>query len=178
MYHIKTRSKSTTTMGGQMDAKDLSESLAKINEQLRTINETTTENKRLLDEQSQQVAILMKKCEKLEKENVEKSEIIQQLSDKVEALEQYSKVDNLVIKGLDTRTYASTVSAEDIPEGSFPETNVLENTVLQFFKNELGADVNGNDISAIPHLPVKSADRNRNKPKGCRTITCTLCVCT
>ena len=42
-----------------MEAKNLSESLAKINEQLRTIN-GTTENKRLL-EQSQQVAFLMKK---------------------------------------------------------------------------------------------------------------------
>ena len=165
MYSIKTRSKSTASMGGQIDAKDLTESLAKINDQLRIINETTTENKRLLDEQSQQVACLMKRCEKLEKENDKKSEVIQQLSDRVEALEQYSKIDNLVINGLDARTYASTVNVQNTSDESIPETIVLENKVLQFFNDELGADIKETDISAIHYLPAKFSDKNKNKPK-------------
>ena len=93
---VTTRSRSGSTMGSQIELKDLATKLTEISERIINIDETTRENKKLLDEQNNIIATLVKRCDILEQENVKKDEVINHLSNRVEALEQYCRIDNIV----------------------------------------------------------------------------------
>ena len=170
MSNVTTRSKSVTTMGERkLDMKDIADSLSNISSRLESIDSTTKENKRLLDEQSNTISALVNQCALLEKENEEKTVQIKVLTERIETMEQYSKVENLVISGLDTRLYSSVVTTEEsnVVSGEPPisEINRVENAVFTLFNDELGANVKESDISVMHYLPLKRSDRNKNKPK-------------
>ena len=74
-------------------------------------------------------------------------------------------MDNLVISGLNARTYDSTVSTDDTSDGPVTEVQVPENTVFKLFNNELDANIKQPDISAIHYLPTKKADKNKQESK-------------
>ena len=154
---VTTRSRSGFTMGGQIELKDLATKLTEISERIIHIDETTRENKKLLDEQNNIIATLIKRCDYLEQDNAKKDEVIHNLSNKVEALEQYSRIDNIVISGLETRLYSSTVRSDNTDTVSKFEEPVLENSVLELLNDELHANIKPSDISVMHYLPRKIA---------------------
>ena len=170
MSNVTTRSKSVSTMGERkQDLKDIADSLSKISARLDSIDSTTKENKRLLDEQSNTISTLVSQCAMLEQENQEKSEQIKILTERIDAMEQYSKVENLVISGLETRLYSSVATTEEsnAASGEPPksEINRVEKAVFALFNDELNANIQESDISVMHYLPLKRSDKNKNKPK-------------
>lgn len=100
---------------------------------------------------------LMGEIQELKRLNEEKDKKINMLETRVEDLEQYSRINDVIISGLDTRhrSYASTVAArtgEDPPE---KELISLEQQVLQFFTSK-GISVEENGIEGCHSLPRKN----------------------
>ena len=163
---VTTRSRSGSMMGSQIELKDLATKLSEISERIINIYETARENKKLLDEQNNTIASLVKRCDTLEQDNAKKDEVIHHLSNKVDALEQYSGIDNNVISGLETRLYSSAVRSENSDTVPRFEEPVLENSVLELFNDELHANVKPSDISVMHYLPRKIANKaNKNAVK-------------
>ena len=90
---------------------------------------------------------------------MKKSEQIKQLTERIEALEQYSKIDNIVVSGLDTRLYSSTTltdeSSAQTGEPTKAEMPVVENAVLSLFNDELQAEIKETDISVVHYSSCK-----------------------
>ncbi len=83
-------------------------------------------------------------------------------------MEQYSRLDNLVISGLratDGRTYASVTklpSDEEVQENTeSADDDALETQVLSLF-SDMGLDVDESDISAMHFLPKRDRQATRD----------------
>ena len=101
---------------------------------------------------------LLRTIQALQKENEMKDIRIKMLEDRIDDLEQYSKMDNLVISGLDVqyRTYARTGCNLSIDSYAIQEAGTLEENVLAFLNNH-NIHVQKSDVS-ICH-PLKSKGR-------------------
>ena len=91
-----------------------------------------------------------------QKEFKQKDEKIQQLEERIDDLEQYTRKDDIVIAGLQTRhlSYARTTSRGDEANGenaSSIEMDLLETHVVDFFKKN-GIEFNSNNISTCHTL--------------------------
>lgn len=74
---------------------------------------------------------------------------------KVDDLESYMRLDNLVIYGLDASP--STVSVQDSDQA--PLTNDPSQAVLELFNVRLGLSVNDQDLAKVHYLPTKDKGR-------------------
>src|SRR5271168_3891996 len=66
-------------------------------------------------------------------------------SDRIEAMEIYTRIDNLIIKGLPEQTYAErgTPTRSDASNTATPGESfvAVENTVISFFRDSLGIEL-------------------------------------
>ena len=112
---------------------------------------------------------LVNRCAELEKESDANSEQIKVLNERIETLEQYRTIDNIVISGLYTKLYSSVISNDEIAaqtgEPTRSEINNIENAVLSIFNGDLQADIKGTDVSVMHYLPMKKSNNSKNKPK-------------
>lgn len=96
----------------------------------------------------------------------QRDEKIDKLEQRIDDLEQYSRVDDIIISGLDIRprTYAKAVaghqSGEDAPS---EEQLTVEKQVVQFM-NSKHIHIEPVHISACHMLPRKAKDGNKAKP--------------
>jgi len=84
-------------------------------------------------------------------------------SNRLDALESYTRVDNLIIKGL-PENYAeitySTASSTDETTKTTSDDSLLAN-VIDMFENKLHVQVTASDISTVHRLPKGRYDRTR-----------------
>ena len=90
-----------------------------------------------ITKQNSVITELLNEIKLLKKQNTEKSREIDILNRRVDELEQYTRMDDLIITGLKTnhRSYAGTVSSRDTGEDApTRETESLEQQVVRFFQ--------------------------------------------
>ena len=117
---------------------------------------------------------VLKELIELRKQNEEKDKRIQSLEERVEALEQYSRQDNILINGFKPtpRSYAGAVGSEhaiDNYENANDDSKEnLEDQIVNFLKSR-DIPIDKNDISTCHTLPTK--DRTKIKPIVVRFTT-------
>lgn len=114
-------------------------------------------------DQERKIMDLMGKVQSLKKLNSEKDKTIKLLECRVADLEQYSRMNNIIISGLKTRhrSYASVASPPEneargqAGEPSESETESLEQQVVGFLGSR-GITMDRRDIEACHTLPTKT----------------------
>lgn len=133
---------------------EIKQSLSIIQQEIGKIATQQTQILKLIEQvddlQSQVVSLHMK--------NKEKDREIENLKGRIEELEQYSRVDDLIITGLKTkhRSYANATAA-DGGESPQAELETLENQVVQFLTDK-GLPIQNQHISACHTLPCKQSN--------------------
>ena len=138
--------------------------LGSIESLLNTVNTTVSEQSQLLEALTSRIESLEKHSEKqaskiaiLEKDNFEKNKKVAELENKLDELEQYSKIDNVIISGLAAHSYSTAASTEiDTPQA---HENVNDR-VLSLFNNDMKTDISKEDISAIHYLNTRNNKKN------------------
>ena len=111
---------------------------------------------------SRDIARLTETINSLQQENRQKDERIVCLENRLDALEQYTRMDDLVVSGLALkhRTYARAAAADDPSQqhehAPQQENIALEDQVIDFF-NQNDIPIAKEDISACHTLPAKDA---------------------
>lgn len=125
---------------------EIKKSLSFMSEELSKVSKQQTKLMELMDEVK-----LLKTIIK------EKNERIMNLERKVDDLEQYTRMEDIIITGLETRqqTYARAVmnvdKSEDAPAH---ELQTLKQQIIQFFNN-LNMPIKSDDIAACHTLPKR-----------------------
>ena len=105
-----------------------------------------------ISQQQKDIMDLMKTIKELKQQNVEKDKKINMLEERVDQLEQYSRLNNVIVSGLPTkpRSYAKAVgsTSRDDPE----EEASVEQQVIDFMEGK-GIFINSDHIEACHHLP-------------------------
>ncbi|KAJ8386339.1 hypothetical protein AAFF_G00174360 [Aldrovandia affinis] len=106
----------------------------------------------------QQVATLQTQVKGLEDQLKEKNEKFDKLEKRIDDIEQYSRIDDLIISGLKTkhRSFASVAAANDVDDPSLIETDSLEKQVVDFFKSK-NMPMESHYIGACHTLPRKDS---------------------
>lgn len=107
---------------------------------------------------------LMESIAELKKDNDKKTAQITRLQNDlskanshIEALEQQSRRDNLVITGLPIESFAEAASTSANSDEPLPSTRV-EQSVIQMFNDKLGLTITQNDISIAHRLKKNPSD--------------------
>ena len=126
---------------------ELKEALDFMSAEMTTVS---TQQKKLMG--------LMAEVQLLKEQNMEKEKKIVALENRVAELEQYTRMNDLIISGLKTRhkSYARAVSTEGAArdEPTEAETESLEQQVVGFLEDK-GISVASSDIEACHTLPSK-----------------------
>lgn len=128
------------------EMEEIKKSLSFMSEELSKVSKQQTKLMELMDEVK-----LLKTIIK------EKDERIVNLERKVDDLEQYTRMDDIIITGLETRhqTYARAATSIDKGEDApAHELQTLEEQVIQFFNN-LNMPIKSNDIAACHTFPKR-----------------------
>ena len=114
-----------------------------------------------LTKQYSTMASLLTEIRQLKLKNMEQENTIKLLEDRVSDLEQYSRINNVIISGLATRprTYSKAVKGTASQDETVHEEST-EDQVIAFFKGK-DIDIDGINIEACHTLPVKEG---KNKP--------------
>jgi len=98
----------------------------------------------------------------LQQENHALSKSLAKCENRIDLLESYTRVDNLIIKGLPA-VYSEVAIAStnsDVTQGQLNEnSDTTMSTVLQFCENTLGCQVSPSDISIAHRLPSGKHDK-------------------
>lgn len=130
------------------DIEGIRESLDTMSEEIRTVAKQQATLLSLMDE--------IKQLKNLIKD---RDKTINGLERRVEDLEQYSRMDDLIISGLETkhRTYARAISGgRDGDDASPEEQQTLEQQVILFFESK-DITIESNNISACHTLPRRDS---------------------
>lgn len=177
---MNTRSRSTNSlnMGNETDFHEILSSMNKKLEQLdrlttiendlSVLKESFAKQDKLLQTLTCQITALEKENEKqaeqitkIEKEKQELNQKVAVLEEKCDDLEQYSKVDNVIISGLKSQSYAAAVDSSDnrdLPNAL--ETENVQDQVLNLFNKELNLNITKSDISAVHYIKRKNKKRD------------------
>ena len=102
---------------------------------------------------------LLKSVKTIESESAEKDERIKALKQKVEDLEQYSRMNDVIISELKTthKTYTRAVNNDGQDYQDAPETEIttVENQVVAFIRSKLEVEIEPNEIEACHTLKGK-----------------------
>lgn len=128
------------------------EELDDIKKSLNYLSEEVTN----ISKQQKMILDLMGEIKDLKRQNEEKDKKITVLENRICDLEQYSRINDVIISGLGTthRSFAS-VTATDNREPAEHEVLSLEQQVMVFFENK-GIDLERNGIEACHSLPRKN----------------------
>uniref|UniRef100_A0A1A8F5H3 Uncharacterized protein n=1 Tax=Nothobranchius korthausae TaxID=1143690 RepID=A0A1A8F5H3_9TELE len=112
-----------------------------------------------ISKQQKAILELVEEIKDLRRQNEEKDKRIAMLEIRVSELEQYSRVNDVIVTGLETmhRTYARVTAAEsrDSPEH---ELNSLEKQVIDFLGSK-GINIDSKDIEGCHPLPSKNKNQ-------------------
>ena len=94
-------------------------------------------------------SIIRTKIVQLEKTNVEQTTKIEILETKLDAVEQQSRVDNLIVSGLSLQSYSSHFKDNENGEHKDYELEGAEAKLMHLFHKEMRVDIKPNDISTL-----------------------------
>ena len=131
-----------------------SNTLEEINSRLRT-----------LEECNQKVTDLLSLVKDLRTQIEDKDKKIRSLESRVDELEQYTRQDDLVITGLKTRhkSYARATLSEPVHDSQhapYEEMESLYDQVVSFIGDNMGVQLQENDVSICHTLPGKKETPN------------------
>lgn len=139
-------------MGTKKDLEELKKSVEFMGLQMETMaNKQDT----LMD--------LMKEMKELRKLNEEKDVMIAQLEGRISDLEQYTRMNDIIVTGIKTRprSFANAVRNRAVEEGADRSTQEfvsVEQQVVEYLKNK-GMDINSVNIEACHPLPQVDKDK-------------------
>jgi hypothetical protein len=147
----------------EMIEKTVDAKLKTVNEELISLKKDVTDTK--------------KKSSLLEQQLSKTQEYNESLRDQIEAMERYSRRDNLVITGLPSHSYsgaATTISSNDTADGSdwqAAQTNIeTEHNFITLCEAQLGVKLNSSDIS-VAHKLITKPSGNINSTTGSQSST-------
>lgn len=111
-----------------------------------------------ISEQQKVIVDLMKEVKELKIQNEEKNKRIITLENRLADLEQYTRINDIIISGLEIkpRTYARAAAPEGEP--TEPDLESVEQQALRFL-NSKGISVSNEDIEACHILPRKDKQK-------------------
>lgn len=124
-------------------------------DELRKSLEFLTEEVANIRKDQKKILELMEEVKKLRNENKEKGKMIENLEKRVDELEQYTRINDVVITGLKIRprTYANAVAADNNGgEPSGEEVRSAEQQVANFLHSK-GINLNVEDLEDCHPLP-------------------------
>ena len=128
--------------------------LAEMKESMDSMSEKMTS----VSSQQGKLMELLAEVQQLKTENVEKDKKIATLEQRLDEIEQYTRMNDIIINGLKTRhkSYARAVTSDGAvsSEPTEEEAETLENQVIGFLR-EKGITVASSDIEACHVLPTK-----------------------
>ncbi|KAL7401915.1 hypothetical protein ABVT39_006536 [Epinephelus coioides] len=100
---------------------------------------------------------MMSEIKALKSQNEEKEKRIASLESRVADLEQYTRMNDIIVSGLETRpwSYARAVAGADEGEPTEPDMGSVEQQVTAFFHSK-GISIDSTDIEACHPLPRKN----------------------
>ena len=113
----------------------------KLNKMMQTVVDLTDKNRRMSDDITE-----------LKNE-------LKAANQKIEYLEGYNRLDNLIIAGLPVNNYAEAAAVSTGNDGNSESSAVTESAVLQLMNNKLNVSVTPNDISFAHRLKSKPHER-------------------
>ncbi|XP_060765748.1 uncharacterized protein LOC132873941 [Neoarius graeffei] len=133
------------------EIEDIKKSLDFLGEEISAVR---VQQKTILD--------LVEEVKALRLQNSEKAKRIAILENRVEELEQYTRMNDIIVTGLQIqpRSYAGAVARRDGEELNEEDANSVEKQVLAFLHSK-GIEVKSNNIEACHPLPRRS---NTGKP--------------
>lgn len=131
------------------------EELEEIKKSLNFMSEEIT----TISKQQKVIMDLFEEIKDLRRQNEEKDKKIVMLEGRVSELEQYSRLNDVIVTGLETkhRTYARVTATEN-GDPSEQEINYLEKQVIEFFGSK-GIKVESKDIEGCHPLPRKNKNQ-------------------
>ncbi|CAJ1081219.1 hypothetical protein DPX16_5388 [Xyrichtys novacula] len=110
-----------------------------------------------LMKQNTTITGLLTEIKLLKTKNMEQEKKIAFLENRVSDLEQYSRMNDVVVSGLQTkpRPYARAVSTETSSETTMPDQDSIEQQVIAFFDSK-GISVKSDNIEACHPLPRRN----------------------
>lgn len=110
-----------------------------------------------ISKQQKLIMDMMSEIKELKRQCAEKDKTMCLLECRVADLEQYSRINDVIVSGLETRSrsYARVASSVDGRESIQPDLESIEQQVTAFFNNN-GIPVNNNDIEACHPLPRRN----------------------
>lgn len=124
----------------------------------KSLNFMSDELSKVVKEQAM-LLDLMDEVKQLKNLVKEKDKKIDGLERRIDDLEQYTRMEDLTINGLETthRTYASTVARDKVSEGALPdELQMLEKLVIKFFQNK-NMNIQSDNVVACHTLPRRNS---------------------
>ena len=121
-----------------------------INDLKRSVNFISDKLDEIL-KSKREISEILSLVKKLEKINAEKDEKIRDLQSRVDNLEQYSRMENIIISGLRTTPDAHLQHTPG-------ENDALEENVLALFNKQMDVPITKNDISVCHTLRRRSND--------------------
>lgn len=128
------------------EIEEIKKSLDFLSEEISTVSK---QQKTIID--------LMSEIKELKKQNEEKDKRIASLECRVADMEQYSRMNDIVVSGLETRprSYARAVTTTGSGELIDPDMDSVEQQVTAFFHSK-GLSISKTDIEACHPLPRKN----------------------
>ena len=146
----------STTKKTTAEMDEIKQSLCTIQQEIGKIATQQTQIMKLVE----QVEGLQKQVDSLKNKNKEKDREIEILKGRIDEMEQYSRIDDVIITGLKTkhRSYANvTASAEAGGDSPPAELETLENQVVQFLGSR-NLPIQSQHIAACHTLPRKQTN--------------------
>ena len=132
----------------------------------------------LLEKLTNRVSVLKKensinrtKIVQLEKTNVEQTTKIEILETKLDAVEQQSRVDNLIISGLSLQSYSSHFKENENGEHKDYELEGAEAELMHLFHKEMRVDIKPNDISTLHFITAHNNKKTKTLAFSCSWFT-------
>lgn len=111
----------------------------------------------IISKQQKVIMDMMEEIKELKRQNAEKDKTISTLEGRVADLEQYSRMNDLIVSGLETKPRSYAKAAAGGGELTEPDLDSLEQQVIAFLGSK-GIMVDSNDIEACHPLPRR--DKN------------------
>lgn len=137
------------------------EELRRSNEELRKSVEFMTHQMEAMTSKQDTLMGMMNEIKELKKNNEEKDAIIMQLRSRLCDLEQYTRMNDVIVTGLPTRPSSFAAAVRSKVQGSGPidqDLDSVEQQVVKFLQGK-GISINEENIEACHHFPQKDKSK-------------------
>lgn len=128
------------------------------------LDKSIVDLKKSSDALKQESVVLKRNAEALKTDNVRLQKQLDENAARLENLETYSRVDNLIFKGLPEKSYAERASgnagSEADPSATASQLSV-ETTIIEFCRDALKVDISPQDISTAHRMRAGPNDKTR-----------------